>query len=182
MRPGTPKTRKSRRRLARCIVIAGPNGAGKTTFARSWLPNEKISDYLNADEIARGLSPLDPQRARVAAARVLFERLDELKRRHRSFAFESTLSGYSHLTRLVALKKSGYSIEIVFLRLSSPEVAISRVAARVKQGGHDVPAADIRRRFDRGLKRFEQHYRPIADKWAVYDNTGAKPVLIESGP
>ncbi len=174
--------KRKTQRYPRCVVIAGPNGAGKTTFAKSWLPKQRILDYLNADEIARGLSPLDPQRARIAAARVLFERFDELVMRRRSFALESTLSGHSHLARLLAIRKSGYRIEIVFLRLSSAEVAISRVAARVSQGGHDVPGKDIRRRFERGLRRFEQDYRPIADRWVVYDNTGPKAVLIQSGP
>ena len=96
-----------------------------------------------------------------------------------SFAFESTLSGLTYARRFEQLKRSGYDIEIVFLRLSSPALALQRIASRVKQGGHNVPAADVRRRFKRGWENFQRVYKPLADSWAVYDNSGQSPKLIE---
>lgn len=169
-------------RKPRCIVIAGPNGAGKTTFALRWLPGQRIDEFVNADLIAKGISPLDPARAAVAAGRLLVKRLDLLAARATSFAFESTLSGLAHVRRLRHFKTLGYRIEVVFLSLPSSAVAVQRVQSRVEQGGHDVPRADIIRRFARGLENFRSVYGPLADSWAMYDNSGPRPVFIESGP
>lgn len=167
----------------RCIIIAGPNGAGKTTFASKFLTDEQgVLHFVNADLIAAGLSPLHPELAARAAGRLLLKELDRLMATRTSFALESTLSGMAHLERLERLKKSGYSVEIIFLRLSSPELAIKRVAHRVKQGGHHVPSEDVHRRFVRGWRNFERHYRPLADVWAVYENSGPIPVLQEQHP
>jgi predicted ABC-type ATPase len=170
------------RRKPRCIVIAGPNGAGKTTFALRWLPEQNIAEFVNADLIAQGISPLDPARAAVAAGRLLVAKLDALATQGQSFAFESTLSGLTHVKRLRQFKVSGYRIEIVFLALPSSALAVQRVQARVAQGGHDVPRADIIRRFARGYENFQAVYRSLADSWAMYDNSGASPVFVESGP
>lgn len=168
------------RRRARCIVIAGPNGAGKTTFAKEFLPREAgVLHFVNADLIAAGLSPLDPKAAQVAAARILLRELDRLAGEHASFAFESTLSGTTYLQRLRKWQKAGYRIEIVFLRLASVDIALRRVAQRVKQGGHNVPSTDVRRRFKRGWANFERLYKPRADSWALYDSSGDTPILIE---
>ena len=165
--------------IPRCIVIAGPNGAGKTTFAREFLPRDaKVAHFVNADLIAGGLSPLRPELAARAAARLFLLELDRLARARVSFAFETTLSGRAHLIRLKRWKTAGYRIEITYLRLSSPALALRRVAARVRQGGHDVPRADVLRRFARGWENFPA-YRVLADAWAVYDNSGAAPALIE---
>lgn len=98
------------------------------------------------------------------------------------FSFETTLSGLGYLARLRRWKAAGYLIEIVFLRLSSPQVALRRIAARVKQGGHDVPRADVLRRFKRGWANFQRAYRPLADAWAVYDTSGQGPRLLEKTP
>lgn len=106
--------------------------------------------------------------------------IDRLAAARASFAFESTLSGLGHAGRIRTLKKAGYRIEMIFLRLPSVEVAIARVATRVRQGGHAVSEADIRRRFRRGWENFESTYRTLADAWAVYDNSSGKPVLQES--
>ena len=171
---------KPRAKQPRCIVIAGPNGAGKTTFARQFLPKgEGVTHFVNADLIASGLSPLRPEIAAVAAGRIFLAELDRLAKARADFAFETTLSGQTHLSRLKRWKFLGYRIEIAFLLLASPQIAIRRIAERVKQGGHDVPQSDVLRRFERGWKNFCTFYRPLADSWAVYDNSGKGPQLIE---
>jgi len=167
----------------RCVIIAGPNGAGKTTFAREFLPHEAgIVNFVNADLIAAGLSPLKPELAALAAGRLLLSELDRLAGARVDFAFESTLSGLTYATRLRNWKAAGYRIEIVFLRLASVRLALRRIADRVRQGGHAVPAQDVRRRFHRGWENFETTYRPLADGWAVYDNSAEQFRLIEEGP
>ena len=165
----------------RCIVIAGPNGAGKTTFAREFLPvDAAVFRFINADLMASGLSPLRPELAALAAGRLFLHELDRLAGARLDFAFESTLSGLVYLHRLRRWKKAGYRIEMIFLRLASPQLALRRIAARVKQGGHHVPRADVLRRFRRGWNNFDSHYKPLADAWAVYDNSGDAPRLLET--
>lgn len=167
----------------RCIVIAGPNGAGKTTFARDFLTREAgVTNFINADLIATGLSPLKPDQAAVAAGRMFVREIGRLTRARESFAFESTLAGVSHAARLLKMRQVGYLIEIAYLRIATPQLALRRIAARVKQGGHDVPEADVLRRFDRSWRNFLNLYRPLADKWSVYDNSGAAPILLEQWP
>jgi len=164
----------------RCIVIAGPNGSGKTTFAREYLPKDAgVIHFVNADLLAAGLSPLRPESAVLAAGRWFLMELDRLAKARLDFAFESTLSGLTYLGRLKRWKVAGYRIEIIYLRLASPQLALRRIAARVKQGGHDVPRADVLRRFDRGWKNFVAAYRLQADAWTVYDNSGDSPKLLE---
>jgi len=166
----------------RCIIIAGPNGAGKTTFAREFLPKEAgVVHFVNADLIAAGLSPLDPTLARLTAGRLVLAELRRLAHARVSFAFETTMSGRAYLASLSRWKAAGYRIELVFLRLNSPAVALRRIAARVRQGGHDVPRADVIRRIARSRELFPA-YCALADAWAVYDNTGPKPVLVEKSP
>lgn len=172
-----------RKRSPRCIVIAGPNGAGKTTFAREYLPRiAGVIQFVNADLIAQGLAPLDPRIAALAAGRLLLQEVNRLAAAGVDFAFESTLSGVTYLRHLNEWKQQGYRIEIVYLRLKSPQLALRRIAARVRQGGHSVPRADVLRRFDRGWKHFVGIYRPLADKWVVYDNSGRSPKLLELWP
>lgn len=167
----------------RCIVIAGPNGAGKTTLALDFLPKEPgVVHFVNADLIAGGLSPLRPESAAVAAGRLYLKELDRLAKARVDFAFETTLSGLVYLARLRRWKAAGYRIEIIFLRLSSPRLALRRIAARVRQGGHEVPRAHVLRRFTRGWANFQTAYRPLADAWAVYDNSGKTPRLQEQMP
>ncbi|MBL7954276.1 MAG: zeta toxin family protein [Flavobacteriales bacterium] len=134
--------------------------------------------FVNADLIAAGLSPLDPPAAQVAAARILLEALDRLAKARVDFAFETTLSGRTYLDRIRNWREAGYRIEIVFLRLPTVEFALRRVANRVKQGGHDVPAADVRRRFTRGLHNFDTEYKDLAHAWSMCDNDGPVPHLI----
>jgi predicted ABC-type ATPase len=173
----------SRSSAPRCIIIAGPNGAGKTTFAREFLPTDAgVIHFVNADLIAGGLSPLRPELATLAAGRLFLAELDRMAKGRVDFAFETTLSGFVYVSRLKRWKSAGYRVEIIFLRLPSPELAFPRIAARVKQGGHDVPRADVIRRFDRGLMNFENTYRTLADSWTVYDNSGETLRLLEEGP
>jgi predicted ABC-type ATPase len=174
---------KRRKPQPRCIVIAGPNGAGKTTFAREYLPNVAgVIQFVNADLIAQGLSPLDPQLAALAAGRLLLQGVNRLAAARVDFAFESTLSGLTYARQLRSWKTNGYRIEIAYLRLRSPQLALRRIAARVRQGGHNVPRADVLRRFARGWENFLHVYRPLADEWTVYDNSGELPCLIERWP
>lgn len=172
-----------RTRRPRCIVIAGPNGAGKTTFARRYLPAKaRVIHFVNADLIAAGLSPLKPELAAIAAARMVLSEIDRLAKARADFAFESTLSGLTYVRRLESWRREGYRVEIVYLRLKSSQLALRRVAARVRQGGHDVPRADVLRRYSRGWKNFQLIYRPLADSWAIYENSGQSPQLLEQEP
>ncbi len=128
----------------------------KTTFAREFLPKDaSVIHFVNADLIAGGLSPLRPELAALAAGRLFLTELDRLAKARLNFAFESTLSGLVHLGRLKRWKAAGYRIEIVYLRLPSPRLALRRIAARVRQGGHNVPRADVLRRFDRSWTNFK---------------------------
>jgi len=167
-------------RSPRCIVIAGPNGAGKTTFAMEFLLREaRVIHFVNADLIASGLSPLRPELAARQAGRLVLVELIRLANTRKDFAFESTLSGRTYLRLLSRWKSSGNRIEIVFLSLQSVQLALQRIATRVRQGGHDVPRADVIRRFDRSWKNFRTLYRPLAHTWSVYDNSEDAPRLLE---
>ena len=160
-------------------IIAGPNGAGKTTFARKFLPKyAQCTNFVNADLIAQGISPLAPEAAAFRAGRLVLEEITAFVNRQEDFAFESTLSGKSYLRVLRDLKNDGYSIQIFFLWVPTPDVSISRVQDRVSRGGHNVPEPDLRRRFDRSIRNFLQHYRQIADSWMLFDNSLDAPILV----
>lgn len=179
--PPTPRTPASP--SPRCIIIAGPNGAGKTTFAREFLPRDaRVVHFVNADLIAAGLSPLRPELVTITASRLFLKELDRLAKARADFAFETTLGGLGYTGRLKRWKAAGYRIEIIFLRLSSVEVALHRIAARVKEGGHNVPRPDVIRRYKHGLENFENTYRQLADSWTVYDNAGDSPILVKQEP
>lgn len=164
----------------RIIIIAGPNGAGKTTFAREFLPNEAgCPIFVNADLIAAGLAPFAPEAAALQAGKLMLREIERHFSERRSFAFETTLSGRSYLRHIVHWQASGYRVKLIFLKLATAELAIARVAQRVRQGGHNIPEPVIRRRFAAGFTQFQQHYAPAVDAWALYDNSGAKPVLLD---
>ena len=166
---------KAGRLSPRCIIIAGPNGAGKTTFAREFLAKgADIIHFVHLDLIASGLSPLRPELAAFAAGRLFFRELDRLANAGDDSAFESALSGLGDVSRLRRWKAAGRRIEMVYLRISSLQLALRRIAARVKQGGHNVTRRDVLRRFTRSWNNFEKNYRLLADAWSVYDNSGSE--------
>jgi len=163
----------------RIIIVAGPNGAGKTTFAREYLVKEAhCPDFVNVDLIAAGLSPFDPDRAAIRAGRIMLSEIQRRVRKGESFAFETTLSGHVYARLIPEWRNAGYRVKLIFLSLPNPEIAIARVAARVAQGGHDVASAVVRRRFDSGLRNFNELYNRLVDKWEWYDNSGNMPRLI----
>jgi predicted ABC-type ATPase len=162
------------------IIIAGPNGAGKTTFAREFLPNEAgCPVFVNADLIAAGLAPFAPETAAVRAGRLMLQELARHFAARESFAFETTLAGRGYVQHIGAWRRAGYRVKLIFLQLDSPEEAIARVALRVRQGGHHIPEDTIRRRFSTGRENFENLYAPLVDAWALYDNAGPLPVLLD---
>ncbi len=164
------------------LIIAGPNGAGKTTFARSFLPAEaEVLRFINADLIAAGLSPFAPENAAIKAGRVMLDELREVVRQGESFALETTLSGQGYVRHIEKWQSLGYRVSLYFLSLPSADMAIARVAERVRQGGHNIPEPVIRRRFAAGMKNFLHHYRDRVDDWVLYDNSGSVPVLLEWG-
>lgn len=162
-------------------VIAGANGAGKTTFSRKFLPDfVQCREFLNADLIAAGLAPFAPETQNVRAGRLFLERIGELSKERTSFGFETTLSGRTYLKILDSMKMGGYRVVLFFLWLPSPEVAISRVQNRVREGGHYIPVEVIRRRYSAGLQNFFRLFRPILDEWSLYDASCLTPKLIAS--
>jgi len=163
----------------RIIIVAGPNGAGKTTFAREYLLKEaNCPDFVNVDLIAAGLSPFDPDRAAIRAGRIMLAEIQRRTRKGESFAFETTLSGLGFARLIPRWREDGYVVRLIFLSLPNAAIAISRVAARVRQGGHNVASAVVRRRFDSGLHNFQHIYMDLVDKWEWYDNSGNFPQLI----
>lgn len=166
----------------RIIIIAGPNGAGKTTFAREFLPKEAgCPQFVNADLIAAGLSPFAPETAAIKAGRLMLQALEDYAARGESFAFETTLAGLGYARHIPLWQAAGYHVALFFLALPTAELAIARVAQRVRQGGHSIPEAVIRRRFAAGRANFERVYRDLVDAWALYENVGDTPVLIDWG-
>lgn len=154
------------------VVVAGPNGAGKSTTALRLLQDAlSVAEFVNADAIAVGLSAFRPESAAIAAGRAMLERLRALSLARRDFAFETTLAGRSLLPWIERLRRSGYHVHMVFLSLPSPELALARVAERVRQGGHDVPGDVIRRRFVTGVRNFFSLYESRVDTWQLFDNS-----------
>ena len=169
-------------RKQRIIIIAGPNGAGKTIFAREYLMNEAhCPDFINVDLIAAGLSPFDPKRAEIQAGRIMLSEIQRRVRKGESFAFETTLSGHIYARMIQEWRNSGYRVRLIFLSLPDAEMAISRIATRVAQGGHNVSSTVVRRRFDAGLRNFQDVYMNLVDKWEWYDNSGHLPRLVSAG-
>jgi predicted ABC-type ATPase len=152
-------------------IIAGPNGAGKTTASLRFLPRDMaIYEYVNLDEIARGLNPLKPETANSMAARFAIERMRSLSRRRLSFGFETTLSGTTHARFIRSRIDEGYTITLSFLSLPSPDLAVTRVANRVKQGGHFIPKEEIIRRYYRDLSNLMKIYLPLCNRGIIYNS------------
>lgn len=165
------------------IIIAGPNGAGKSTTAPAVLKGALgVTEFVNADTIAAGLSAFNPERAAFQAGRVMLDRLQQLAESREDFAFETTLASKTFAYWLKSLKLMGYDFHLIYLWLPSPELATARVTERVKIGGHNVPEETIRRRYYAGLKNFFNLYCPLADSWFFYDNSqNSGPLLLASG-
>lgn len=164
------------------VAIAGPNGAGKSTAMRNVLSGPlAVSEFVNADVIARGLSGLDPDRVAIAAGRIMLGRLSELAEQRKNFAFESTLSSRTFCPRLSLLIEDGYAFHLLFVWVEGADACVRRVEDRVKLGGHLVPETDVRRRYFRSIDNFRSLYRPIASSWQLIENTGVNPVRIAYG-
>ena len=166
-------------------IIAGPNGAGKTTFARKFLPDyAKCLEFVNVDLIASGLSPFAPERAAIHAGRLMLEQIHSLAERGVDFGFETTLLGKTYMKLLQGMKKRGYLVHMFFLWITNVELALERIKLRVLNGGDAIPEAIVRHRFGRSLPNFLRVYRPLADSWTIFDNSGDVPRMIafeESG-
>lgn len=165
------------------IVLAGINGAGKTTSSRSLLANTlKLMTFVNADIIAQGLSGFDPEAAAIRAGRIMLQQLDELASERVDFAFETTLAARTYAGWLDKLRQAGYDVHLFYFWLSSPDLAIARVASRVKKGGHHVPEKTIRQRYSRSVRNLFDLYIPVVTSWKVYDNSlGGEPVAVAEG-
>lgn len=164
------------------VVIAGPNGAGKTTFAREFLPNEAACPvFVNADLIAAGISPFQPETVAFRAGRLMMKEIARNAAQGISFGLETTLSGLTYARMIRGWRTNGYTVKLIFLSLGSVDEAIARVATRVRQGGHNVPEDTIRRRFDAGWLNFHSVYQSCVDSWMLFDNSGENPLLLEEG-
>ena len=162
-----------------CWIIAGPNGAGKTTFALEYLPRTVgCTTFVNADLIATGLAPLAPERRRVAAGRVFLREIARNIAARHDFGFETTLAGSTHRRLIMRLKSEGWRVELIYLALPTVEMAKSRVAERVRHGGHDIPIADIERRFIRSLDNFLNDYAFLVDRAVCHFNGGTSPIVV----
>lgn len=165
--------------MSNLLVIGGPNGAGKTTAAKVLLPRfTGIVEFVNADEIARGLSPFNPEGAAMAAGRIMLDRMERLIEARTSFAFETTCAGRGHVSLIRRCQSLGYRVTILFFWLPSPELAIARVTHRVQQGGHAIPAPVIRRRYHAGFANLLRLYWPIAQQGAILNSETAPVSFI----
>jgi predicted ABC-type ATPase len=161
------------------IILGGPNGAGKTSAAQVLLPSKlELREFINADEIARGLSPFEPERVALAAGRMMLQRMQTLIQERRSFAFETTCSGRAYIPLLRRCKIAGWRVALVYLWLPSPQLALERVARRVQAGGHHVPDDVVVRRYWAGLINMRYLYLPLADVASIFDNSDLALTLI----
>ncbi|QVL30865.1 zeta toxin family protein [Telmatocola sphagniphila] len=164
------------------VLLGGINGAGKSSAATELIGKSSPPlIFVNADQIARGLNGFFPESVAFEAGRILVEWLNALREKRANFSVETTLSGRSYIPLIQKLKAEGYEILLHYLWPGSVELAVSRVQYRVSQGGHDIPAETIHRRYKRSLKLFWDHYRPLADRWFVYNNSGLNTASIAEG-
>jgi len=167
-----------REKQPRCYVIAGPNGAGKTTFALKYLPLiASCYDFINADEIARGLSPLNFEAGLLRAGKIFLETLEQKIAERKDFAFETTLSGRTYLPRIVEWRKAGWNVTLLYLYIPNAAFSAQRVHQRVLKGGHDIPPEDIVRRYPRSIRNLFV-YADVCDKTMCFDNTGNQIIPI----
>lgn len=160
-------------------IIAGCNGAGKTTASFTILPEMlDCKEFVNADEIARGLSPFQPEKVSFKAGRIMLERINELLESKENFAFETTLATKSYKSILLLARERGYNVTVLFFWLQNVDLAIERVKTRVLEGGHHIETDVIKRRYKRGIKNLFEIYLPIADEVMIFDNSEGKHDLI----
>ena len=160
-------------------ILAGCNGVGKTTASYTILPEIlNCSVFVNADDIATELSPFNPECVAFTAGRIMLNRIDELIARRIDFAFETTLSTLSYVSLIKAAHLKGYKVSLLYFWLSSPDIAAQRVAKRVNQGGHDIPADVIERRYYRGIRNLYNLYMPVCDEWTMVNNMDLVPEVI----
>lgn len=152
-------------------IIAGCNGAGKTTASYSVLPDLlECREFVNADEIAKGLSPFNPESVAIEAGKLMLQRIDFLLSQRKTFAIETTLATRSYTYLVSRAHERGYTVVLLFFWLPSPEMAVMRVAKRVSDGGHNIPTETIHRRYWLGLQNFFNLFVPIVDSWSLYNN------------
>lgn len=165
-------------------IIAGPNGAGKTTASMSILPTVlNCKEFVNADSIAKGISPLNPEDEIVSiqAGKLMMQRVRMLMLTNENFAIETTLASRSHAALVKEAHEHGFKVILLFFRLSSPDISIRRVAQRVQEGGHNIPTETIHRRYEKGLQNLRDLFIPVVDYWMVYDSSDTQKVLLEAG-
>jgi predicted ABC-type ATPase len=181
--PAVRRRGTARHKRPSLIVLAGPNGAGKSTAAPALLRGTlRVTEFVNADVIARGLSAFDPEGVALSAGRIMLRRLDELASRRETFAFETTLASRHFAPWIEKHKAEGYRLHLIFLWLPSADAAVLRVATRVSIGGHGVPEETVRRRYNRGLVNLFELFMPLATTWLVYDSSQpGDPRLIAHG-
>ncbi len=167
--------------MPQLYVIGGANGSGKTTSALTILPRLGVTEFVNADAIAAGLSPLNPQGMALQAGRLMLERLRTLANSNSDFAFETTLAARSFLPFLQHCKGQKYTITLLYFWLCSPDLAVERVARRVASGGHSIPEDVIRRRYERGRRNLIDLYLGLCDEWFIFDNSEPVYQLIAEG-
>ncbi len=168
--------------MPKLYIIAGCNGAGKTTTSYTVLPEMlNCKEFVNADEIARGLSPFQPETVSFHAGRIMLTRIKELLAKKNDFGFETTLSTRSYIHLIRQAKKQGYTVILIYFWLQSIDIAKARVKARVEKGGHNIPTDVIERRYRRGIENFFAIYRDIVDNWLIYDNSYQVPEIVIRG-
>ncbi len=168
--------------MKRLYIIAGPNGAGKTTASYTVLPEIlNCKEFVNADEIARGISPFNPENVSIQAGRLMLNRIKELINKGETFAFETTLSSKYFVELIKNAKEKNYEVVLLFLMLNTVKLAIQRVETRVKEGGHNIPTDVIKRRYNNGMKNFFNRYIGVVDKWFLVDNSGETFQFVAEG-
>ena len=160
-------------------IIAGCNGAGKTTASFTILPEIlECKEFVNADEIAKGLSPFQPEKVAFEAGRIMLNRINELLKENENFAFETTLATKSYKSKVIEAQKKGYNVTLLFFWLQNVDLAIERVKTRVKEGGHNIEKDVIKRRYKNGIRNLFDIYLPIVNEAMIFDNSAGKPDLI----
>jgi predicted ABC-type ATPase len=163
-------------------LIAGCNGAGKTTASFTLLPEIlDCQEFVNADNIAAGISPFQPDKVAIEAGRLMLKRIDNLIKMKVDFAIETTLSGYNYVSRIAEFKEKSYEIVLIYVWLNSPELAIERIKDRVKKGGHFIADEIVVRRYYRGIKNLFQYFIPDCDYWSIYDNSTQNISMVAEG-